>query len=260
MPKGKTSTNQSLDRALDLLELLSTPNSSLNIAEIGKELSVSWATAQAIVNSLFSRGYLEKDPATGKYHLGYKLFGLGNLYPLQYPFLYACEKHLLAMNAKWKVKVNVIILKPRFCGIIILSQDVSLIPNMVFGQLLPAYASASGKVLLASMDQAQLDEWCEGFEFRQHTPYTITRKERLLEELETVRRQGYAMEVEELALQRACMGVPIRDVSGKIIAAVSCSSVKQTILSHKEEMLADLMAMGTAISTELGYSPLTRKE
>ena len=56
MPKGKTSTNQSLDRALDLLELLSTPNSSLNIAEIGKELSVSWATAQAIVDEREANG------------------------------------------------------------------------------------------------------------------------------------------------------------------------------------------------------------
>lgn len=252
----ESSTNKALDRALLLIDFLATKGISLNMSEITKFLSVNRATAQSIVNSLEANNYVEKDPETGKYSLGYQMYNHGSMYRHKYPFLFAVEKHIQNMGDALEIKINVMILKPNAIGLIILCKDVSLIPTMVHGQILPAYASACGKLLLAHLEPTVLKKTIDSIEFSPFTPNTITDKKALLMQLEQFRQNGYSYENEELVMKRGCIAAPIRDMSGKVIAAVSFSTSIERINRHREELTERVVSLGKSISSELGYSLL----
>lgn len=252
----ESSTNKALDRALLLIEFLATRGAALNMSEITKFLSVNRATAQSIVNSLEINNYVEKDTETGKYSLGYQMYNHGSMYRHKYPFLFAAEKHIKNMGDALNLKINVMILKPNAIGLIILCKDTSLIPTMVHGQILPAYASACGKLLLAYLEPEELEATVDSIEFNAFTPNTITDKNALLRQLEEFRSNGYSYENEELVMQRACIAAPIRNMSGKVISAVSFSAPIERISRNRTELTEQVIALGKSISSELGYSLL----
>lgn len=249
-------TNQSIDRALNLLEVLATKGIALSISEISRMLSVNRMTAQTLINSLEAQNYVEKDPETGKYRLGYQMFEFGAMYRHQYPFLYAAEKHIVSVFQRTNVKINVLVLKPNGVAIIILSKDMSLVPHMVHGRIIPPYVSGGGKMLLSSLPSDELDAMLDQMEFRQFTPHSIVDRNVLKAELETIRQRGYSIDKEELVLHRACVAAPICDISGKTIAAVSFSDSSELIESRLEELIQEITLLAKAISSELGYSYL----
>ena len=89
------------------------------------------------------------------------------------------------------------------------------------GKQSPLYAVSSGKILLTEMSQRDIDRMIEEKGFVALTSRTIASREQLMAELEKVREQGYAVDDEECELGLRCVAVPIRDYSGKVVAAIS---------------------------------------
>lgn len=254
MPTPDNSTNKALDRAFYLLEGLAKDGLSLNVADISRYLGVTRVTAQSLVNSMEAMHYIEKNPENGRYSLGYRLFTLGNRYIYQYPFLHAAEKHINNYSLSKQIKVNVSVLKPAGYSIILLSKDLSLIPDMVISNQVPANIASSGKLLLAFTPEVQREEILKNMEFKGFTKYSITDPEVLRQQMEVIRHQGYATEIEELSLQRGCVAAPIRDVSGTVIAAVSLSTNVERLRNDREALVSDVLLLGQSISAELGFT------
>ncbi|MBQ3532999.1 MAG: IclR family transcriptional regulator [Oscillospiraceae bacterium] len=253
--KKPMGTQQGLDRALELMEMLAKNGAGMNVSEISKALGITRVTATAMVQSLYQRNYIEKDRA-GKYHIGYKFLELSQVYRYRYPFLYAAENYIRVTAEKLNIRINVCVLKPEGVAVVLLSKDVSLLPKMIFGYVFPAYASASGKLLLATSPHLDVDSWIYDMECTAYTPYTITDKERLLEELDQIRQQGLAYEREEMTLQRCCVAAPIRDISGEVIASVSFSCDKDRFDSEQEFLSENIRLLSETISAALGYNTL----
>jgi len=249
------SSQKNLDRALELLNLLSTSASPMNVMEISKALDVTRTTTYAMLNSLQSKNYVEKDAETGKYCIGYKVLELAASYHHQYPFLYVAEKYIVSMAQKWSLKVNVSVYKAPAVCLLLASKDPSfLIPRMVIGHVMPAYATASGKVLLAALPQDELIDTLDSVALTQYTKKTITDKKELLSCLQQVKEIGYATETEELMIQRSCVAAPIKNRAGQIIAAISFSGSTDTVIQNLSGLTNDIILTGTQISAELGYN------
>lgn len=254
-------TQQSLDRALDLLDVLAKGNTAgMNISEISKLLGTTRVTASAMVQSLLQRNYIEKDEESGRYRIGYKLLELSQNYRYSYPFLYAAEGYVRVAAEKLDLRINVSVLKPPGVAVLLLSKDVSLLPQMVMGYTLPAYASACGKLLMAyaDADAGVVEKWMGGTEFVPYTVNTISNAEALRTELETIRREGIAFEDQELVLRRCCMAAPIRNLSGKVIAAVSFSVSRERFVEEREQLAEELQLLAETISASLGYRAIGR--
>jgi DNA-binding IclR family transcriptional regulator len=257
MKKDKMPTQQSLDRALELIEVLAKTGIAMNVAEISKKLAITRTTTYSMLQSLLQRNYVEKDAETGKYSIGYKLYEMAMAYRYQYPFLYVAEKHIGAMAEKWKIRINICVLKSPGVAVMILSRDISLLPKMILGYVLPGYASASGKLLMAYAPRAVVEEWLEKTNFVAFTPNTVVDKDKLLAELDEVNSRGFAVEREELMSQRCCIAAPIRNISGQVIASVSCSGLKEMMDTNMAALTEDIVFVGKSISSELGYNPIT---
>lgn len=260
MAQSENGTHQALDRAFELINLLSSSNSAMTIMEISRALKITRTTAYAMVNSLLAQNCLEKDPTSKKYRLGYRFYEIGSQYRYQFPFLNIAEKYINAIFPKWNmVRINVSVLKPEMMAVILLSKDSSLIPRMPHGQVLPAQCSGGGKALLASLNPAVIDKWFDsGVKLPALTPNTITDRKRLHEELALIRSRGYSTEMEELSPRRACVGAPIRSMSGETIAAASFATSLQHFQQHQDELIDDIVQLTNDISGDLGYNLLNR--
>ena len=113
-----------------------------------------------------------------------------------------------------------------------------------------------GKILLADLPRADLEQQLQPLTLTAFTSKTITSVSELADHLAMVSRRGFAVDDEELMLGWRCVGVPIRDFRGQVIAALSVSSPTQHV---PPERVPSVVALATTcaqvISAELGYEP-----
>jgi DNA-binding IclR family transcriptional regulator len=103
----------------------------------------------------------------------------------------------------------------------------------------PAHASAMGKVLLASLQPAEVLRLLGGRQLKRFTPTTITDRRRLGRELETIRRQGFALDNEEAFPGIRCLAAPLRGRAGRVLAALSLTVPAQRMGARRQAELKD---------------------
>jgi IclR family pca regulon transcriptional regulator len=99
--------------------------------------------------------------------------------------------------------------------------------NLGVGSRLPAHCTSMGRVLLAGLPEEQREARVAAMKLEALTPRTITDPAELLDTLSQVRRQGFALVDEELQLGLMSLAVPIKDRSGRVMAAINVSSPAQ---------------------------------
>ncbi|MBQ8536572.1 MAG: IclR family transcriptional regulator, partial [Clostridia bacterium] len=200
------------------------------------------------------QGYVEQTPRSGRYMIGYRFFAIGSTYRYQYPFISIVEKYMEHLDPRFQENVSV--LNPFMQLLNIQARESVFVPSLSPVRIRPAYASASGKVLLSYLSDKELEKMFESTEIQRFTANTIASVEALKEELNQVRQQGYATEEDEIILGRGCIAFPILDASETAIAAISLSGKVELIRSEKESLALALRDVAYAVSSELGYDVL----
>jgi DNA-binding IclR family transcriptional regulator len=123
------------------------------------------------------------------------------------------------------------------------------------GKIAPMHGTGVGKCLLLGFDEKKLDNYIKIIGLSPTTKNTIRTKEVLLAELAKVRKTGYADDNEECEIGVRCVAAPIRDFSGKIVAAVSASGPVHRMTAEKIKIIRTRLAETAGeISRKLGYS------
>jgi DNA-binding IclR family transcriptional regulator len=124
------------------------------------------------------------------------------------------------------------------------------------GPRVPAYCSALGKAILAWLTTEDLSVYLERTPLASYTARTITHKERLVQDLEKARQQGYAVDREECLTGLACIGAPVLDHTGHPVASISISGGPE-FLHHKQlpSIILELTRTAMEISRSMGYLP-----
>lgn len=255
LKEKNNSEQQTLSRTLSFLTMISTTGVSLSVSEIADELKVSKPTAYTIVNSLVSQGFLEKENETGKYHVGYKFYVLGQNYPRMYPFLIYVDEHARNLHESLGLRVNVSVYKPPMAALVIASKDVSIVPRHSGGYLMPAHLSASGKLMLSALPPATAREYIESAELRALTDRTITDPAALIKEIDLVREQGYAIDDEEFVPGSICVAAPVYNAAGALVCTISaakCSSAR--FRKDRDLIIREVKNTALKVSIDLGYS------
>ena len=241
---------QSVDRAISVLELLAE-HGRAGITEIAEELGVHKSTASRLVSVLENRGLVEQLGDRGKYALGFGIARLAaagtrrlDLTTLSQPI---CEE----LAGQLGETVNVAVLHDR--AAVTVSQGFgpsALAVQNGVGQRAPLHATSSGRVLLAheAGRDALLDK-----PLRRFTPYTVTSLAALADELDRVRRDGYATSFEQLELGLHAVAVPVFDSRGEVVAAVSASGPAFRLTRRRaEEIVPDLAGAAAELTAQLG--------
>jgi IclR family pca regulon transcriptional regulator len=122
--------------------------------------------------------------------------------------------------------------------------------SLALGSRLPAYPTSMGRVLLAGLTDAQIDEYIAQTSLEQLTENTVTDPARFRSILMKVRAQGYALVDQELEEGVRSLAAPILNARGEVMAAmnVSCHATRATVARMRDEFLPHLLATAAEVS------------
>lgn len=229
----------------------------MNVTEISKLLNISRSTAYAMLNVMTEMNFLSKDASTGKYFLGYQIFILGSKFRIKYSHLLPCDDYLKAFVKQTAVPLNnvsLMTLQQDYMVLKFLNKTNSSATNLLADQrTVPAFCTASGKVLLASLSEEEQKIALENQNLYAYTPSTITDPERILQQLKEIAAQGYGVDIEEYSNFEVNLAAPIKDYSGKTIATINLSVPKLIYQNRYQEYIQLVIALGQELSSLLGY-------
>ncbi|MBW8803761.1 MAG: IclR family transcriptional regulator [Catenulispora sp. 13_1_20CM_3_70_7] len=251
--------SQTVTRALRLLAELGEGERSLD--QLAEVLGVHKTTALRLLQSLEEERFVYRD-AGYRYHLGAGLFALSSLAMEQRGIQRIAAPHLAALNA---VTGQTVHLAAYEGGEVVYIDKYDSRHKMRMysrvGLRAGLHNTAVAKVLLADLPPGERRRVVAGIDFTRHTPNTIAGPQQLLAELETVANQGWAQDHAEHETFINCIGAPVRDISGRAVAAVSIS-VPDVVLPYEQVLglLPQLLDTVRAISADAGAPlPAERK-
>ena len=246
---------QSLDRALQILDLFDEQTPELRITDISKRLDLHKSTLHSLLKTLQLHGYIHQDTETGKYQLGMKLLERGHLLLQTLDIRTVARRNLTELSQLTGQTTHLVVLDGKE-GVYIDNVEGSkaAIRYSRIGRRVPLHSSAVGKVLAANLSPEDLTRVLTGYVFQVQTPATIRDKAAFLLELEQVRSLGYALDNEENEQGVRCSSVAIRDHTGKVVAAMSISTMTSSVTSDQLGEFTELMLEhAKTISRLMGY-------
>lgn len=209
-------------RVFTIIEELSRVKSA-RLESLAARTGLAKPTAWRFLNTLRELGYVWRDEGD-RWYLGLKLFSVGSraLDHLQLPEVARPIAEALSTRLGEAVHLGILDEDEALYILKIESRYTIRMYSRV-GKHIPLYCTAIGKILLADMDEGSLSSWLEGTRLVPFTPKTLTTPAALRRELDRVRAQGWAADAQEHEEGVTCMGMPIRDHSGRAIAAISVS-------------------------------------
>ncbi|MBP1965082.1 IclR family transcriptional regulator [Paenibacillus aceris] len=214
-----------IERAHLILKEISLQPGQLKLIDLSRSLSINKSSMYSLLLTLENLGWIEKE-AGETYRLGRELSRLGHA-AIQHRDLNE-SFHKEASLTKLKLGESLQLARLDGNEVLYLAKEEAPTPVRLAsgpGMRLPAHATALGKVMLADLSDEELEVLFGANQepFSQLTVHSITSLQALKKNLEQIRTQGFALDLEEAVIGFSCAAAPIRNSEGKVIAAVSCS-------------------------------------
>lgn len=253
-PSDSVPVVQSVDRAIAAMEILAREGWA-GVTEIARELDIHKSTVFRLLSTLERRGVVEQHNETQKYRLGFGVVRLASSVRSSLDLVGAARPVCDRLSLETDETVNIAVLQGHE---VVNIHQVNLSTSRVsfdwLGSHTALHCTSSGKVFLAFLPPSTVDELLKG-ELPAFTPNTITDRAVLDEQLELVRRDGYAMTFEELEEGLNAVGAPIRGPDGSLAASVTVSGPSYRLeRGAKLQQVAELTREAAEeISRRLGY-------
>jgi len=257
--KSSYTPAKTVQKAFSLLEMLGEKQ-SLHPSELAEGLRLSRSNVYRLLSTLESMGYVEKS-YDSKFNLSFKVFMLGNNVPRRIQILNISHATMSHLAKVYQENVNLGIMYQQ--EVLYIDQIESPYPlklNQPVGTTDPLNCTALGKVLLAGLTDRELETFLRSRKLISFTKNTITEPGKLLAKIQKVKRQGYAMDLEETHYGIHCIAAPILDSSNKVIAGLSISAPSVRLTKQKMKgLIGPLIATSKEISKKWTgiFSPMS---
>jgi len=220
--------SQSLERGLDVLEVVEAEGADIGVREIARRLDLSPTIVQRMVTSLAKRGYVDRNAETARYRLGYRALALGaNSTGAGADYIGTARRELERLARGHSLNGFVSVLHDgRAVYLLAVQAEGPVAIKVAPGSEMPLHSTAAGKVLLASQSDAEARKLLGHGKLAAITPHTTTDPAAVVAALARVRKQGFATVAEENIRGVLSVGAPIRDRNGKVLAALSVAFPK----------------------------------
>lgn len=246
---------RAITRALTVLGAFTPAAPELTLAEISKTTTIPKATVFRILGTLQASSYVIYDSETGRYRLGLKLLELGALVLSNIGLRKASRSVLSQMRRETEATVLMGVLmedqllyvdKRDGPGNIRVVSDIGWRRDPHFGML--------GMVLLADLPDAEVARLLGKYPLKPHTRYSITDQREFLARLERIRQYGYVFERDEAIEGVSGAAAPVRDYTGRVVAAVGVSLPGPQISDQVKNLMIAAVTKGAGeISASMGF-------
>jgi DNA-binding IclR family transcriptional regulator len=249
-------TNQSLARGLTILEAFSRETPELGVREIARLCGIGRTVAHRLVQTLAARGFLEQNPETLRYRIGARAFEVGHQYATASGVEDAALPILRALTKDHELNAYLGVLRgDHVVYLVALQSRGPIVIRATPGSRTHLHSTALGKVLLAAEPEARARALLAGGPLPRLTRATRVDARAVLAELAEVRRRGWALSDEENIAGVLAVGAPVRDRSGRVIAAVSGACPRYLTPDDRVAAIADVIVDAAArVSRSLGFA------
>jgi IclR family KDG regulon transcriptional repressor len=246
---------RAVERALQILSSFDDQHPERGLSDIAQEVDLHKATTHRIVTTLVNYGYLERAADGQKYRLGLQLTDLGFKAIRRMDLRREALPYMTQLSQQLEEACDLSIFdRGNVFYIEFVQGSHALTVAAAVGQRLPSYCTASGKLFLANLPPNEL-EIILGRPMISYTEKTITSADRLLQQLDEIRKQGYAVDDEEFEVGIRAVSAAIRNQQGSVVASVSMPGPTGRMTAERLPQIADaLMEAGRAISHRLGWN------
>ena len=241
----------SLEKGFRILELLAD-HEDLSVTEVADKMGMHRTGSHRFLATMREIGYVEKN-GNGRYRLTFKISELSAKLRDRFEIRRVAQPYMQRLSSAYRETINLgywtgkeVIHLDKIDSLELLRIDLPI------GASAPAYCTALGKAILAFLPEEKLGEYLRSTMLRRHGPNTIISREELVEELERVRKRGYAVDNEEMAKGLRCVGSPVFDHLGNPVWALSVSGPTIRLTDEVvKRMQGDVREEAGALSAEL---------
>ena len=257
-----TQSVPSLDKALSILEMIASSHSGLSLPDLVKKSGLPKSSVHCILVTMQRREYLHRNENTGRYMFGLKLFSLGNMALSGLQLREQAEPCLFALMQQTRLTTHMAILEQDEAVLIAKVSGPSIFSLATWiGKRMDVHCTALGKALIAHLPGSKLDRLLRKRSLPRHNENTIASSKCLKEHLANIVRLGYALDDEEDEIGLRCIGAPVFNHAGGVIAAISVSGTTAQITEDNASRFAQRVKdTAAAISHVVGHSPQLTSE
>jgi IclR family pca regulon transcriptional regulator len=251
-PARRTDFVQSLDRGLAVIRCFSSERPSLTLSEVAERTGLTRAAARRFLLTLQELGYVG---STGRqFSLRPRVLALGYAYLSSFSVAQIAQPHLEDLAEELHESCSVSVLDgDDIVYVARASANRIMTIALTVGTRLPPYPTSMGRVLLASLPEEELDAHLRRTELRKLTERTVVDETELRQILAKVAAQGWAAVDQELEAGVRSIAVPIRDSSGRVVAAINASAhaARVQMRTLEKQFLPRLLNAAQQIDAEL---------
>lgn len=212
---------QSIERTFKILEVLAKNPEGLSLLALSEQTGLPSSTVHRLLHTLFALGYTEwRSSNSSPYKLTLRLFEYGCYSVENRTFIQKAPPFIKRLSEELKMSVSVFLPNRHNVVCAMKSTESSVPGGPRLGECIPMHCCAAGKCILSRFDEKKLDHYMSNITPTMYTPKTKTALETLTEDIDQIRRQGWALVDEEYRMGEACIAVPLSDRSGVVIGAM----------------------------------------
>lgn len=256
MRASKTPSVPALVRGLAILERIAKSRRGLTFAQLRRHFDFPKSSVHTLLLTFEREGYLQRDTDTGRYITGMKLVNIASVTMDGIVLREKAAPFLHALAAETAMTAHLAILD---------RDEVAIVAKVDrpgrdrvatwIGKRMDVHCTSLGKCLIAYLPDEDIDRRIGERGLLRHNENTIVSPLRLKEELARTRAVGYAMDDEEEEIGMRCIGAPIWNWDGHVVAAVSVTGSTSRINPETFEQIAgQVKQTALGISRQLGFS------
>ena len=245
---------QTLQKASEVLALYDREHTEWGVREVAEKLKMAKSSAHDLLSSLAQIGFLNKTEDS-RYRLGWRLVTLSELLLATTELRQEARPVLEELAAQYRETIHLAVLddaKAVYLDKLEGKQAVRVELTSLGTRLYP-HCSAVGKILLAFSSEDEVRRIIKTSGLPRFTPNTITDEEELCHALDKIRKQGYAFDLEEILPDLCCVGAPVYNYTGQVIAAISMSIPAYRFRRSQTEYRDAIVRTAKIVSERLGY-------
>lgn len=253
--KSQVRTVQSIERGFAIIDLIARSDHALTLAEISKAIGLHTSTTFHLLRTLCVIGPIKQD-ADKKYRIGPYVYGLAAGAATEANLVADAMPHLEWLAHETGETTHIAVMASDMAVILARHEGKATVRlSERVGAQRPAYCTAIGKALLSQLPDKDIAAYVARTKLVLVTDSTIVSAEQLLADLKEARLAGAAYDDREFNAELRCIAAPVRNFTGKTIAALGLSGpLWRVSLQQLPELTKKVVTAASRLSTELGFS------
>ena len=229
---------QSVDRALSIIEALAEDDEGYRLSDLAVRTGLSTSTVHRLLATLEGRRFVQFNRADSKWHVGARAFTVGATFARRRNFSAQAVPYLRKLRDLTRETANLAVVDDEFIIVLTRMESREIMRSLTkVGGRVAMVASGVGKAVLATYSNEDVGAIIHHHGMPRLTEKSIVRPSDLFKELETIRRQGYAVDDEEACMGLRCIAAVVYNDCAEPLAAISVSGMTSRLTDDRLPML-----------------------